>query len=165
MISVLEERGFFEIRSTLPIGKRILFVLAGLIPLLAPYELIIRPNWQGYLNIPFFFVLIVSIGALLVSALLFWGAIAGLNSRLRLDRISQTAFHSINAPILPWQTRQYPLSAIRSIDVEEREWSEGEPTYSIVASLVDGTKLKAGVSFSREEMQAIAGRASAFIRT
>jgi hypothetical protein len=163
MISILEGRGFFEIRSALPIGKRFFFLLIALIPLLAPYELIMRPDWQSYLNIPFLFALVVSLGALLVSGLLMWAAIAGLDSKLRLDRHSQTLTHASRSLVLPWRTSRYPLSAVSSLEIEEHDWSDGDPTYSIVALLTDGTQLTSGSSRSREELEAIVMRATAYM--
>lgn len=163
MIRVIESKEAIEIQSDMPAGLRILFVVFALFPLLAPYELIIRPNWQSYFNVPFLFVAAISLGALAVSAFLVWAAVAGLNSRLKFDRSNRTLTYSAGAPVVSWHTVQYAIESLDRLQVEKHDWSEGSPSYSFVAIMADGRSFKSESSWSREEIEAIAKRVSIFL--
>ena len=56
MPCIAEINGSLEIHDRMPPLKRIILFLLSLIPLLAPYELLIVPQWNDYLN-PFFLFL------------------------------------------------------------------------------------------------------------
>lgn len=163
MIRVIESQEAIEIQSNTPAGLRILFGVLALFPLIAPYELIIRPNWQNYFNVFFLFVAVISFGALGVSLFLVWAAVAGLNSRLKFDRSNGTLTYSAGAPIVPWRTVQCALESLDRLEVEKHDWSEGSPGYSFVAIMVDGKSFKSGASWSREEIETIVKRVSVFL--
>lgn len=163
MIKVIESEDVIEVQSNLPIGQRVLFVLLALVPLLAPYELIIRPKWQSYLNLFFLFVAVISFGALVVSAFFVWAAIAGLDSKLRFDKAAGMLTYSVSAPILRWRTERYPVESLATMQVEIHDWSDGSPSYSLVAVMADGRSLKSGSSWSREEIEAIVQRVTSFL--
>ena len=78
MLKVIETKEEIEIQSLMLIRQGALFLLLALVPLLAPYELIVRPHWQHYVNVIFLFAAAISAGAIAVSALLAWAALAGL---------------------------------------------------------------------------------------
>ncbi len=44
MLRVVEEGNRLEIISPMPMGKRVLFAVLALFPLLAPYQLLIAPR-------------------------------------------------------------------------------------------------------------------------
>jgi hypothetical protein len=44
MINIIENKEVIEIQSPMPTGRRILFGIIALFPLIAPYELIIKPQ-------------------------------------------------------------------------------------------------------------------------
>ena len=163
MFRVIEGKEAIEIQSYMPTGKRVLFFLLALFPLLAPYELIIQPNWRSYVNVFFLFAAVISAGALAVSAFLVWAAIAGLNSKLRFDRADGTVTYSVGAPIVRWRTHKYPIEAIAHLGVEKHDWSDGAPSYSFLTQMADGSKFKSGSSWSREEIEDIIQRVSAFL--
>ena len=91
MISVIEGRDAIEIQSNMMVGQRILFLVLALFPLLAPYQLIIRPDWQSYFNLFFLFVLVISLGAVIVSS---WSTMESLH-RLRAVKNNDEAIHPI----------------------------------------------------------------------
>ena len=163
MFRVIESTEAIEIQSYMPTGQRVVFLVFALFPLLAPYDLIIRPNWQSYWNVIFLFVALISLGALAVSAFLVWGAIAGLNSKLRFDRADRTLTYSAGAPIVRWRTQRCPIEGIAQLRVEEHDWTAGAPSYSLVTQLADGTQFKSGSSWSKEEIENIVRRVSAFL--
>jgi len=163
MLKVIERKEILEIHSYIPTGQRVLFLILALFPLLAPYELMIRPNWQSFLNVPFLFVTVISVGALTVSLFLVWAAIAGLNSKLRFDRASGTLTYSISAPIVRWRTQLHPIESIAHLRVEHQDWSDGAPSYSFLTQMADGSIFKSGSSWSKEEIENIVQRVSTFL--
>jgi len=59
IIQVSDNAERLDIISPMPVGKRIFLALLGLIPLLAPYELLWRVQWHDYWN-PVFLLLPLS---------------------------------------------------------------------------------------------------------
>jgi hypothetical protein len=163
MINIIENKEVIEIQSPMPTGRRILFGIIALFPLIAPYELIIKPNWQNVLNVFFLFVLLISIGAIAVSAILVWAAIAGLSSNLKIDRSKRTITYSTGAPVVPWRTVHYPLASLQQLSVEKTDWSDGSPSYTLVAQMVDGKALKSSASWQKEEIEEVKRRVTAFL--
>ena len=112
MLQVSESAGLIKIDSPMRPGLRVVLGLVGLLPLLAPYELIFRVDWDDYLN-PFFFVAAaVSLGAMAVSSFFFFAAVAGLSTRMVFDTTRSTFSHSATSPFRRLRTRSYPLSAV-----------------------------------------------------
>jgi hypothetical protein len=147
----------------MPGGQRALLLLLSLVPLLAPYELILRVDWQGYFNLPFLFVLVISTGAMALSALLIWGAIAGLSSCIRIDRRLGLISYSASAPVVPLQTTSFPLHAIERVQVAATEWSDGPPSFSLEFVLAGGRSIRSGSSWSRAEVEAVLERVAGFL--
>jgi hypothetical protein len=68
MVTVIEEDDFIEIQTQIPTGLRVFFAALALFPLLAPYELLLQPDWDGYFTIFFLFSAVISAGAVSISA-------------------------------------------------------------------------------------------------
>ena len=163
MLKVVESNGVLEIRTVMTAGMRLLLVLFSLVPLLAPYELILVPDWQDYFNVYFVFVLIISVGALAVSAFLVWAAIAGLNSRLSFDRAEGTFTYSAAAPVVRMRSFRYPMSHVADVQVKEHDWSDGPPSFSLRVVMADQRAFDSGSTWSREEIEAIRQKVSSFL--
>jgi hypothetical protein len=163
MLKFVESKDAVEIQSYMSTGRRSFFLLLALLPLLAPYELIYKPNWHNYLNGFFLFAAAISFGALAVSALLVWAAIAGLDSVLRFDRGAGTVTSTFGAPIVGWRTDQCPLKMVAIVRVDEHEWSDGAPSYSLMAQMTDGREFKTGSSWVKEDIEALVTSVSAFL--
>jgi hypothetical protein len=163
MLKMSEREEVIEIRSYLPTSLRILFFLLAFFPLLAPYELLIQPNWYSIWNVFFLFAAVISAGALAVSALLFWAAVAGLNSKLVFDKTTGIMTYSVSAPIVRWRSQQHPIQEIAVLRVEKHDWSDGAPSYSFQTQLADGSVIRSGSSWSKEEIEDIVQRVSAFL--
>lgn len=163
MLRIIECKEIIEIQSYLPVGERVLFILCSIFPLLAPYELIIRPNWQSYLNVFFLFAAVISIGAMTVSAFLVWAAIAGLNSKLKFNRADGIMTYSAGAPIVRWNTQKFPIKDITHLRVDKHSWSDGWPSFSFLAQMADGNTFKCGSSWSKKEIDDIVQRVAVFL--
>ncbi len=152
-----------EVQAPMPIGNRILFLLLSLFPLLAPYELILRLRWENYWNLFFLFAVMISLGALAVSAFFVWAAVAGLSTRMKFNKPREILFFAAEAPILPRRTQEFPFGSIADVEIETHEWSDGDPSYSFEIVLRDGRKLHLGSSWSRAEVEAVRDRVAAFL--
>jgi hypothetical protein len=163
MFKVNEDHHLLEISDHMPRGRRLLFLLLALIPLLAPYELIIRPNWDSFFNVFFLFALMISAGAIAVSAFLAWAAIAGLNSRMRFDKPLKSFTYWVEAPIIPVRKHEFPIEAIHQLDIEVHEWSEGQPSFSFKLTMQNGEVFTTASSWSRNEIETIKNRVASFL--
>ena len=143
-------------------GFRIVLLLLGVLPWLAPYELLVRVAWRDYLSPFFLLAAVISAGAIVVSLFLIFAAVAGISSQLVFDRSASTLTYSFQAPVVRRTSRVYPLSAIGSVDVQERTWSDGPPSYHLRVVLSDGAVIESGSSGSREEVEAIRARIERF---
>lgn len=158
-----ENNGRLVIVSPMPVGTRWLFAAIGLFPLLAPWELLVRPHWSGRLGLFFVFAAVISAGALCLSGLLFFAAVAGLSSRITLDAGSMTFTYSAMAPVVPTQLRSYPLADLAAVDVRTYEWSDGAPSHSLRILTTDGITHETASSWSREEVEDYRHKVAAFL--
>ncbi|MCX6342406.1 MAG: hypothetical protein NTU72_08485, partial [Fimbriimonadales bacterium] len=71
---VFESEECFVIQTRVGRGTRIFIGLLGLVPLIAPYDFLVKVRWNSYFNFPFLLVLIVSIGAVFMSAMFVYAA-------------------------------------------------------------------------------------------
>jgi hypothetical protein len=163
MLRVVESQDRLEIVSPMPLLKRLLFLLLALVPLLAPYELLVAPGWESILN-PFFgFAALISFGALAVSGFLAWAAIAGIEPTARFDRQRRTLTTVARAPVMPLQARTYSLDDLRAIEVETTEWSDGGPSYSLKIDTADGRAFKLLAEYDKAETEEVRRQISRFL--
>ena len=153
MIQVSDNEERLDVVSQMPSGKRFLFALFALIPLLAPYELMLRVQWNDYRHPAFLLAAIISAGALALSVLFVFAAVAGLSSRMTLDAARSTFTYSAGAPIVPHRTRVLPLSSLESVHVRTHEWSDGAPSYTLMVKMSDGATFDSDSSWSREDIE------------
>lgn len=163
MLTVIERPEIFEIQSRMRTAKRVVLALLALFPLIAPWELLIKPDWTEVLHPIFFFMAAISIGAVAVSLMFVWAAIAGLDSRMRFDRELGTFTWSTRAPVIAVRRVRKPIGEIANLRTVTHEWTEGSPSYTIQVEMTDGTALKSGSSWSRSEIDGILQKLSAFL--
>lgn len=163
MIQVSEDGERLEVLSRMPWGKRLLFALLALIPLLAPYELMWRVQWNDYRNPAFLLAASISAGAVAVSVFLWFAALAGLSSRMTFDSARSTFTYSTGAPIVPHRTLVRPLSSVESAHVQTHEWSDGGPSHTLMAKMSDGATFESGSSWSRDDVEHEKARVDAFL--
>ena len=163
IIQVTESAERLDLISAMPVGKRIFLALLGLIPLLAPYELVWRVQWHDYWNLVFLLFAIVSVGAVAVSGLFLFAALAGLSSRMSFDALRSNFTYSERAPLVPQRTQVLPLSSIESIHIRTQEWSDGSPSYSLRVTMFNGAVFDSGSSESRQEIEQAKVQVEAFL--
>jgi hypothetical protein len=152
-----------DVFSQMPSGKRLLLALFGLIPLLAPYELMLRVQWNDYGHPAFLLAAVISAGAVVLSALFMFAALAGLSSRMTLDAARSTFTYSTGAPIVPHRRLVLPLSSLESVRVRTHEWSDGAPTYTLMVTMSDGATFESGSAWSREDIEQEKTRVEGFL--
>ena len=160
---LIERANRLEIRSPMRTGMRVVLAVLALFPLLAPYELLIRVEWQQYMHPAFFFVASISAGAMALSAFLLFAAIAGLSSQMVFDKGAETFTYSAKAPAIRRIGQTHPLSEVRGVEVVVRDWSDGAPTYHLRVSVADGAVFESGSSWSREEIESIRAHVQQFL--
>jgi hypothetical protein len=121
-------------------GTRIFIGLLGLVPLIAPYDLLVKARWNSYFNFPFLLVLIVSIGAVFIGAMFVFAAAFSMSIKITLDRRTQIFRHSSESPTIRNKTEEHPLSHIQRLEVRETNWSDGPPSYNL-QFVMEGNKV------------------------
>jgi len=158
LLEVSEGGDRLEVRSPMRPGLRIALVLLGAVPLLAPYELLLLVEWRSYLSPFFVLAALISAGAVVLSAVLVLGTLAGISSRLVFDRSASTVTYTYEAPVIRRTSRVYPLRGIARVEVEESPWSDGAPTYRLRVVMRGGAIVESGSSVSRDQVEAIRAR-------
>ena len=128
---VFESEECFVIQTRVGRGTRIFIGLLGFVPLIAPYDFLVKARWNSYFNFPFLLVLIISIGAVFISAMFVYMATFATSIKITLDRRAQVFRHSSEAPTIRNKTEELPLSHIQRLDVRETNWSDGPPSYNL----------------------------------
>jgi hypothetical protein len=163
MLTLAEDGDVILIESRMRTGERVVLLMAAFFPLLAPYELIIRPAWHNYWSVYFAFAAVISVGATVVAVLLTFAAAAGLNTRMAFDRGQGTFSYASGAPFVQWRTTQYSIDRIAELKKTTSEWTEGAPTFSFAVRTTDGRSFQSGSSWSEREVDSIIDRVSLFL--
>jgi hypothetical protein len=163
MLTLAEDGDVILIESRMRTGQRVVLLMAAFFPLLAPYELIIRPTWQDNWNVFFVFAAAISAGATIVAVLLAYSAVAGLNNRMVFDRGQGTFSYASGAPLVQWRTSQCPIVSIAELKKTTSEWTEGAPSFSFAVRTTDGRSFRSGSSRSEREVDSIIDRVSLFL--
>ncbi len=159
---LVERMDCLEIHSRMRGGMRILLAALGLFPLLAPYELLIKIDWEHFMS-PFFFL------AAFISRERWLSARSLLRFDRRpeleivFDRLAATFSYSSEAPVVRRTRHVRPLSDVRSTEVGVRDWSDSAPTYHLRITVKDGTVFESGSSWSRDDIEWIQGRVDQFL--
>jgi hypothetical protein len=163
VLLVVETGDQLEVTSLMPAGKRVLFFILALVPLLAPYELLLKPGWESILNPYFGFAAIVSLGAMLVSGFLVWAAIAGIESSARFNLRQGTLSTLWWAPVIPLRAQKYSLNDLCAIEVETTEWTDGPPSHLLNLETADGRAFKLLGGYDRGEVEAVRRQIGRFL--
>jgi len=142
-----------EFRSRDSSVTRAVILLVGLVPLLAPYELLIRPSWRGGLTWAWLFCALLSAGAVLVAAAFVGAALFGLSQRVRFDAPRRVITYAHRAPGVRYRVRRFPFSALQGLRVNTRAWSEGPDTYTLVAAVSGHRDIEFGSFDDRVEAE------------
>lgn len=142
-----------EFRGSLSPIVRGLLLLFGFIPLLAPYELLIKPDWDGSLGIVTLFVLVISLGAISVSIFFFNAAIFGRSQHFRFDASDRVLSYRFKTAVNPFREERYDFSQIEALEIKANEWESRPDTYDIHLAIRDKREMAFGDFSSRPEAE------------
>jgi hypothetical protein len=103
--------------TTMSIKARLGFGVVSALPLLAPYELLIKPAWTDFLSLASLFPAIISLGAIALSILLLLVAIFGINRRVEFDATAKTIRVTESHLIQRQREFNYSFSEVNQIEV------------------------------------------------
>ncbi len=132
----------------MPTGVRILLIVFGLIPFLAPYDLLIRPGWTSF-NLMLVFAIIISLGAVAVGFLFIFSGLFGLNQALHFDGSTRTIDYAYETPLIPIRRFRYQFDDVSEMKVITHDWSDAPSTYGVQVIFNDNRKTEVG-SFANE---------------
>jgi hypothetical protein len=126
--------------------------LLGLLPFLAPYELLIRPRWQE-VNLVLIVPMVISLGAVIVGATFILAGVLGLNQTLRFDSFSKSVLYTYETAITRVRRKCYDFGDVRQIEIKTTDWDSRPPTYGLRVNFADGRKVEVGYFASQQEAQ------------
>jgi hypothetical protein len=162
-LEVIEKGSRLLVISTMLPGMRLFLGLLSLFPLIAPFELIIRVDWQSYFNVFFLFAGLISAGAVAVSALLLFAALAGLSSHATFDRAKGLFLYWQKAPIVPKKSVGYPLANIKGLEIKNHDWTDGSPGYSLLVIMQDNKAFDLCSSWDKSRMEKVKEQILSFL--
>ena len=142
-----------EFTSHLSPAARICLFVAGLVPLLAPYELLVKPRWNAFLS-PFFFIsLLISLGAVGITVIFLAAALVGLNEKIRFNAARREVTYGYGAPLIRWREKRTSFAEIREVKIETQTWSDGPDTYRVQLDMLHGRAIQFGRFATVEEAE------------
>jgi hypothetical protein len=132
----------FRLRT--PTWVRVVFVAIAVLPLVAPYELLIKPRWNGTLSPAMIIPLIISAGAVAVSAGLVAAAGYGVSQRVRVDFAGRVVRFALIAPLQRLALRRYPFAAVRAVHGWREAGADGPDSYGLRIEFADGSGVRIG---------------------
>lgn len=154
MSKITQTNDKIEITETMSTGIRVFLFLLGLLPWLAPYELLIKPGWTGF-HISTLVFLIISLGAIAISIAFIGAAVFGMNQTATFDLTTRTITHRYETIVHALQTKRYSFNDISKSTVREHDWDSGPRTYSLEISFKDGHKILCGNFSSHKAAEAV----------
>ncbi len=154
MSKIIQSNGKIEITETMSTGIRVFLFLLGLLPWLAPYELLIKPGWSGF-NVLTLFFAAISLGAIAISLGFIGAAVFGMNQTATFDLTTHTITHRYATAVNALRTKRYSFNDLTKSAVREHNWDSGPNTYSLEIYFRDGHKILCGDFASRKEAEEI----------
>lgn len=154
MSKITQINSKIEITETMSTGIRVFLFLLGLLPWLAPYELLIKPGWTGF-HISTLVFLIISLGAVAISLGFIGAAVFGMNQIVTFDLAAHTITHRYATAVNPWRTKRYSFYDIAKNEIREHDWDTGPRTYSLEIYFKDKHKILMGNFTSRKEAESV----------
>jgi uncharacterized membrane protein YhaH (DUF805 family) len=147
-----ESNGQLSFTDRMPRGLRVFIFLAGLIPFLAPYELLIRPRWHD-VNVLLIFPVLISLGAVGVGIMFMLAGVLGLNQTLCFDISSRSVRYSYETAITQVRRKHYQFSDLEQIEIRTTDWESKPPTYGLRLIFADGRKVEMCDFDTRDEAE------------
>jgi len=154
MSKIIQSNGKIEITETMSTGIRVFLFLLGLLPWLAPYELLIKPGWSGF-NVMTLFFAAISLGAIAISLGFIGAAVFGMNQTAIFDLTARTITHRYETAVNALRTKRYSFNDLTKSAVREHNWDNGSNTDSLEIYFKDGHKILCGDFASHKEAEEV----------
>lgn len=153
MYTIRQSGNTLEFSNKVPIAVRVAIFLFGFVPLLAPYELLIKIKWENYFNLVFAFMLFIAVGAIAVSLFMFYFALMSMNQALRFDGDRRILTYGFSTALLPFMAKDHAFQKIKDLAIEVQDWSDGPTTYDLRLQLEGERKITFGEFAKREDAE------------
>ncbi|MBI5840342.1 MAG: hypothetical protein HZB19_09590 [Chloroflexi bacterium] len=130
MKETVETNDRIEFKERTSTGLRVFLFVVGLLPWFAPYELLIKPGWNGFHWLTIFFV-VISLGAIVVSFGFIGGAIFGMNQTLTFNSQTRTITHAYETAVTSLREKRYAFRDVNKIEISTHDWDTGPSTYGL----------------------------------
>lgn len=152
MIEIEQTESTLELANRISPGMRVLIFLLGLVPLLAPYELLFKVRWQSIFNLIFLLALVIALGALVVSGFFMFFALAAYSRRMHFDRRIQKVVFGTSHVLKPYRERSFTFRDFSKVEIDVHDWSDGPISYSLQLHPVEGAPISIG--YFQDQVQA-----------
>ena len=136
-----------------PIRLRVFLFLFGLSPLIALYELFLRPRWKEF-NLGMLPILIICAVGILMGVGLLVAAMRAENRILRFDARKKTVIYICKSPFTAMKEKKYAFHQILRAEIKTYDY-EGDGSfndYGIEITFKDNKKITIGHLASKEEI-------------
>jgi hypothetical protein len=142
-----------EFISSLSPIIRIILALFGFFPLLAPYELLVKPDWPAGVSIAMLFMLAISLGAVGISLFLFAAAVLGRSQHFEFDAARRVVIYRFKTAVNPAGKEVYDFAQIESLVLKVHEWDSGPNSYDICLNIRGRREMTFGNFASQAEAE------------
>jgi hypothetical protein len=136
-----------------PLVQRVTLFLFGLLPLSAPYELLILPSLKGVPAVFAFIPVLISLASLAVSILFIASALFGSEQSVIFDAGLRTIIHRSRPGLAGMREQRHPFGMVARIDARTHEWSDGPPSHNIVLGITKGPEIAFGRFGSKDDAE------------
>jgi hypothetical protein len=151
--SSVDSGKLIEFSDRMPPLVRVLIFICGLIPLYAPYDLLLPLSRWNSFSIFLVGAVVISLGATVLSLIFMAAALFGISSTVRFDGASRIVTYSWETAVTGLRVRRHAFEEIARLGIETHEWSDGPPTHRIVAELKAGRGFEFGKFDARADAE------------
>ena len=132
---------------------RVVIFLFGLLPLLAPYELLVKARWNVFFSLPFFISLLFSIFLAAFSVFIIFIALFAQNQHVCFDRDRSMLTYGWSDAVRAYRETSHRFQEISEPELKVHDWSDGPNSYDLLVKTRSGDKISFGDFSSREEAE------------
>lgn len=132
---------------------RVVIFLVGLLPLLAPYDLLFKVRWESFFNVSFFISFLFSIFIASFSVLIVFIAFFAQNQHICFDRDRSLLTYGWSDAVRAYRETTHRFQEISEPELKVHDWSDGPNSYDLLVKTRSGDKISFGDFSSREEAE------------
>jgi hypothetical protein len=136
-----------------PLVQRIALFLFGLLPLSAPYELLILPLQRGDSDVVAFIPVLISLVSLAVSILFIASALFGSEQSIIFDAGLRTIIHRSRPGLASVREQRHPFGMVARIEMRTHEGGDGPASHNIILGITKGPEVEFGHFGSKDDAE------------